>query len=343
MVDCRTGSPSSARRVPIGTSASRSARRWLSSRSARARNSDAATANTHSAETPIAASVTASCPGATSTDGTSAERLRREEPDQEDGVPQGDHQAGPVRDEQRHRDQLQVDEEPERARRAARRVGREREEGAVEEEHPGGHDRPAALGVPRRPLDDERDDRVADRDRGKDLRWEHQRCRSGDGERERGGRDREPQPHEVARAVRDGGGIETRGIRAHGVRSHEPTVTHASTGGPCVDGGIARTHRPSRATAVRGGHPRLRDHGRGGTRPAVRSRAIRSGPRGRGVRSPVRDGTAVRHAQSTASHPAGSGRHRPKVARRPAEGVVIARFRALFARFVPPVPCCSRS
>ena len=249
MVDCRTGSPSSARRVPIGTSASRSARRWLSSRSARARNSDAATANTHSAETPMAATVTASCPGATSTDGTSADVCAARSPTRRTVSHSGDHQAGPVRDEQRHRDQLQVDEEPERARRAARRVGREREEGAVEEEHPGGHDRPAALGVPRRPLDDERDDRVADRDRGKHLRCEHQRCRSGDGERQRGGRDREPQPHEVSRAVRDGGGIETRGIRAHGVRSHEPTVTHASTGGPCVDGGIARAHRPSRASA----------------------------------------------------------------------------------------------
>ena len=85
-----------------------------------------------------------------------------------------------------------------------------------------------------------------------------------------------------------------------------------------------------------GGHARLRDHGRGSMRPAVRSDAARCGPRGRGLGRLVRDGTTVRHAQSMASHPAGSGRHSPKVARRPAEGVVIARFRALFARFVPP-------
>ena len=73
-------------------------------------------------------------PGMTSTGGHEPRGLRVEDDEQQERVPQGDLQAGPVRGEQRDGHEMEVDEEPDRALRAARRVHRAGEVQAVEQQ-----------------------------------------------------------------------------------------------------------------------------------------------------------------------------------------------------------------
>ena len=73
-----------------------------------------------------------------------ARGLGIQDDEQQQRVPERDLQAGPVRAEQRDRDEMEVDEEPHRALRPARRVHREREGDAVDEEHQADDDVAAA-------------------------------------------------------------------------------------------------------------------------------------------------------------------------------------------------------
>ena len=55
--------------------------------------------------------------------------------EQQQRVPQRDLEAGPIRGKERHGDEVQVDEEPERALRSAGHVHRRGQEGTVDQEH----------------------------------------------------------------------------------------------------------------------------------------------------------------------------------------------------------------
>ena len=129
----RIGSPSSASRVPIGTRASRSARRWRSSRSVEGEEERG-----RPARRPTAPTRRRGRPGhavlhqpAMSTAGIRPDTCAWTSPTGSSSVSQAaSEKPGPVRDKERHGDQLEVEQEPERARGTASGVGREREESA---------------------------------------------------------------------------------------------------------------------------------------------------------------------------------------------------------------------
>ena len=112
------GSATSSSRAPTSTSAWRSARRCRSSRSFIAEKIDVASAKSQNDVTFRTGmrSKSIARPGITSTGGTrAASRVQHDE--EQERVPQRDLQPGAVRRQQRDRDEVEVDEESQRALR----------------------------------------------------------------------------------------------------------------------------------------------------------------------------------------------------------------------------------
>ena len=121
-----TASATASSRAPTSTSAWRSARRWRSSRSLRAEKIDVAIANSQN-EVTLRTGIRSNSmptPGVTSTGRDEPGRLGVEDDEQEQRVPEGDLQAGPIRGQERDGHQLEVDDEPDRALGPAGRIHR---------------------------------------------------------------------------------------------------------------------------------------------------------------------------------------------------------------------------
>ena len=260
MAAWRTGSPSSSIWIPMRTTASRSARRWRSSRSLMALNAASATANTQNATAFMTGRTRRSSawPGRASTGAIEPAGLGRERRAEQQRVPARDGEAGARGGQQRDREQLQVEQEPERARRAARAVDRDRQEHAVEQEHPDRRDGPDTPGAAPEPDGDEGDDDVRARRGHEGLRRQGERRGAGEGEHDRDRRDQEPERDQVADAVVQRGVEAGRAVEARGGYCHRPG--HHDRGCPArppVDGAsCAHAPRPARGRPEAGHGPR---------------------------------------------------------------------------------------
>ena len=158
--------------APTSTRACRSARRWRSSRSLSAEKIEVAMANSQN-EVTLRTGIRSNSmptPGVTSMAVTRRAACAYSSDEQQERMPQGDLQAGPVGRQERDRDEVEVDDEADRALRAARGVHRGGEVDAVDEQQ-ARQDPVVEAGRPLPgPLPDDRDRRGTRRSRPRSCR-----------------------------------------------------------------------------------------------------------------------------------------------------------------------------